>query len=813
MMRLCILLAWIAGVSQIGVPIGFALWPWSLIIAVITVMLLLLIWLRLLHVGIWLRYAILTCCTAAVFSLGHAYANQQLLQRMQYREQQVAKASVIIFVDHMPQKSQLDHNTWQQSVQVLDRHAQVVRWRMQYPVQSTQSLKLGHYYRVQGKILPTHGYAVEGVFNQELWMLQQQYMASFQLELLQPLIPTQFNTTLLRAYVKQHQQFLAVIQRQIEAKRWALRQWLAQQSYQQTGLLLALLSGDQSLLSTATQQQFKQLGILHLLAISGPHVLIFALMCCALLGGVIRFCCPTLFLYWARADLYIWPFVICVWWYCAFVGFEIPALRSLITANIVSSFLLLKQPISPSFILLLSGSILLLFDPLNILSAAFWLSYSASLILLHLYFDRYRHGNSHQHFDWLGRLFRNICSLIMMHWKIFLALLPLTVFIFQQFSWLSPVANLIAVPMIGALIVPLTIIANIFYPLLPELANVIFHLADLLLQLLIWILSLLQPSQANILYAPALQPLQILGLTLGIIALFIPHGVLPRLWIGLCSLLTLYSSQQPAQFELTVIDVGQGQALLLNTAGKHLMIDIGGHYQERQWGIGAQVISPFLIRQGITQLDQLIISHLDQDHRGGLSSLSKQIKIKQIVSNQYDDGFVRDGFADTPFQYCQRGQSWHYENIRIEILSPAPEQLAHIAENKNEGSCVVYIEVPQAQGWKRFLIMGDAGWQTEYQIMQDYPDLQVDVLVLGHHGSKHSSAYAFLQWLQPQLALVSAGWNNRYGHPHPIVLQRLKALSIALRQTSQDGSIRFELTPQRQMQMTLQRDQRLWLRH
>ena len=127
-------------------------------------------------------------------------------------------------------------------------------------------------------------------------------------------------------------------------------------------------------------------------------------------------------------------------------------------------------------------------------------------------------------------------------------------------------------------------------------------------------------------------------------------------------------------------------------------------------------------------------------------------------------------------------------------------------------SCVVYVQVKNAQPYQNFLLMGDAGWRTEYQILQDYPDLKVDVLVLGHHGSRHSSAYAFLKQLKPKIVIASAGFNNRYGHPSDMVRLRLKELKIPLLSTVQQGSIQFSRQANGQMQLHYAREQKLWLK-
>ncbi|MCP5774037.1 ComEC/Rec2 family competence protein, partial [Klebsiella pneumoniae] len=148
------------------------------------------------------------------------------------------------------------------------------------------------------------------------------------------------------------------------------------------GLLLALLSGDESFLDQATEQKFQRFGMSHLLAISGPHVLIFAFIVCGALQYLISSCAPQIYLKWPRQYFLSLPFLLCVLLYCAFVGFEIPALRTLLICVIVTFTLLLRQSMQPLKLLILSAALLLLFAPFSIFSAAFWLSYGACFVLL-----------------------------------------------------------------------------------------------------------------------------------------------------------------------------------------------------------------------------------------------------------------------------------------------------------------------------------------------------------------------------------------------------------------------------------------------
>ncbi|MFM2331805.1 MAG: hypothetical protein RIQ74_628, partial [Pseudomonadota bacterium] len=246
--------------------------------------------------------------------------------------------------------------------------------------------------------------------------------------------------------------------------------------------------------------------------------------------------------------------------------------------------------------------------------------------------------------------------------------------------------------------------------------------------------------------------------------------------------------------------------ILLQHPEQTVMIDTGGSYNETKFSLGERVVIPFLRQQGIRYLDHVILSHLDQDHSGAFPVIQKTFAITQVQSNEYDQKMQ---FKDN-FSFCQQSQHWSYPNLKIEILLPRSEELIYAKDQQNEYSCVVYLQFLNVQPYQNFLIMGDAGWDAEYKLLQQYPDLKVDVLILGHHGSKHSSAYDFLATLKPKLAIASAGFDNRYGHPSQELKNRLQALNIPLLTTVQAGTISF-VFENGKVELKQQRQQIRWL--
>ncbi len=802
-----ILIGWIAGTALMGHNLAFinATWWIWLVLAML-----------IFTIGFYKKrqsavrqplsiFLILISSSWALFCAGYHFADQALQQRLQFRETQTQPFEAIIYVKKI---DELSDNGHKQIAEVLNRYDQPVNWFLYLKKNKDQfdlssSLKLGSYYKVYGTIKPAHSYAVSGAFDQEKWFLQQNVMSAFSVKQIELLSDDEVYRLGYQQHLKQQQSITAKFLLNVEMMRLSFRLKLQTSNYQNKGLMLALLTGDESLLSDEIKQQFQLLGISHLLAISGPHVLIFALMLTWLLQKVIQRYCPQFYLWQPRQIVLLFPFIGCVLLYVAFVGFEIPALRTLLTVCIVGFFLLVRQSIRPFDLLVYSASLLLIFDPFSILSAAFWLSYGACFILLRIY-QTIAKLPQDQPMTYVQKGYFAIKLLVESQWKIFVALLPLVLIFFQQISLFAPLTNLIAIPFLSMIVIPLDILAACLSSIIPILGTLLFYINDVCLSILLWILSFLQ-QVSPALYGVSCTPLMMVSLIVGLIILFLPHGTLPKAWSLICFLpILLGFKAQPTV--LNILDVGQGQAIFLQHPEQTLMIDTGGSYDETKFSIGERVVIPFLRQQGVRELDHVMLSHLDQDHSGAFPKIQNAFAIEQVQSNEYRSTMQ---FKDN-FSLCQQGQQWTYTNLKIEVLSPRTEDLALASSQQNEQSCVIYLTFSNAQPYQHFLIMGDAGWETEYKLLQQYPDLKVDVLVLGHHGSKHSSAYDFLAILRPKLAIASAGFDNRYGHPSLELQQRLKALNIPLFTTVNAGTISF-IFDQGQVQLKQQRQQVKWL--
>lgn len=808
MVLIPILIAWIFGIGSMGsslpvwiTSIAPALWLLSLL-----TLLPHLLKFNIAQNRSFKAFQMLLLCISTTM-LGAHYAELKLKQRLTHRITAIEHMSTLIYVEKIDEQSiQKGETVTKQRVSIVNHDPRLKQdlWVYLKRNANLKNFELGQYYWVEGEVKPAHSYAIAGVFDQEKWFIQHNIMGTMRVSRAELRSKNDVQQLGYSAFIEQHSTRTASILLAIEKKRLDFRAYIQAQPLSHKGLILALLTGDESLLSDTTKAQFKVLGISHLLAISGPHVLIFAVLFCYLFNLMISKFSPRLLLIIARPDLLMIPFVSCVLAYTAFVGFEIPALRTCLTVILISTVLLLRQKIQPLKLILLSASLLLLIDPLSILSAAFWLSYGACFILIRVY-QTIQQQPKNQIKTWKSQLKRFSAVLIESQWKVFIALFPLLIVIFHQVSWLAPVINLIAIPFIGLIIVPIELVAAILSWVFAPVGLVLFHLADSVLSVMLWIFELIQHIFSPKLHWMALTPWMILSLALGIYILFLPRAVVPKAWAILCLLPWLIGTKTETEFSLSVLDVGQGQGIFLNLPQHKMMIDVGGYYDEEQFSIAKQLIIPYLMRQGISTLDQVILTHLDQDHAGAFNFLNQDIAINKVSANERDARF-----KDSNFEYCYEGQQWQFDQIKIQVLAPTESSLSNVQDQKNELSCIVYIQVPQAGNYQHFLLMGDAGWEAEYRLLQKYPDLKVDVLVLGHHGSQHSSSFDFLKRLQPKLAVISAGFNNQYQHPHPIVLARLKALSIPVYSTIQQGSIEFRLKDH-QIQVLAYRHEKLWL--
>jgi competence protein ComEC len=539
------------------------------------------------------------------------------------------------------------------------------------------------------------------------------------------------------------------------------------------GILIALAIGDQQAIAPALWQQFAKTGITHLMSISGLHVTMLAGLFYFLLGWLWRRS-STLPLHLPAQKAAAIGGFLAAFAYTLLAGFAVPAQRTLYMLGVVALARLLNREMAASRVLALALLVVLILDPWAVLAAGFWLSFGAVALLF--YIGNGRLGAAHWLAEW-GRA----------QWAITLGMLPALLALFQQFSLVSPLANAVAIPLVSFVITPLALAGMLpFFDPLLWLANFI---TTGLMYFIDWLaaLPLATWQQAA---PPAWAVLLALG---GGVWLLLPRGF-PARWLGLLAflpLLTITPPRPPAgTAEVAVLDVGQGLAIHVQTATHDLLFDTGPAYSAEA-DSGNRIIVPYLRAMGVRRLNEMIVSHADNDHAGGAESVLAGVPVGLLRTSLPDDHPLKEmAVAQAP---CRAGDSWNWDGVRFTMLHP-PAGLQ--AKKTNAVSCVLSVNA----GGRRLLITSDIETAQESALVGRREGnaanaLAADVLTVPHHGSLTSSSVEFIATVGAQDAIFPVGYRNRFGHPKPDVVARYVQSGAHLHRTDADGAVSVQLEP------------------
>jgi len=534
-------------------------------------------------------------------------------------------------------------------------------------------------------------------------------------------------------------------------------------------MITAFANGDDDAIPDDQWQVLTRTGTGHLIAISGMNIgLVAGLVFLAVrwlwsLPGVTVLLVPAPLMAAAAA-------LLAALGYTALAGFAIPTQRALVMLCVALGGVFLRRRTAPSVLLAAALLAVLLVDPLAVMSPGFWLSFAAVAVILYVVSGVDTKGWKERLIAW-GRL----------QWAIAAGLLPLLLFLFQQVSLSGPFANLLAIPVVELVVIPATLLGVVGSFLLPDsLAAWPFLLAAKAMAILWPLLEQLariegaQWSQHN-------PPLWTLGAALvGVLLLLAPRGV-PARWLGLVWLLPMFlvrpTSPAPGEVRVTLLDVGQGLAVVAQTAGHTLVYDTGARLSAR-FDAGRAVLVPYLRQAGVGRVDTLVVSHGDNDHIGGSASLLAAMPVTRVLSS------VPERLANA--EACRSRQGWEWDGVHFEMLHPDRDS----PFTGNNLSCVLRIVSP----YGRVLLTGDIAAKAERAILLERAgQLAAEVLVVPHHGSKSSSTESFLDTVRPRVALLPVGYRNRYHHPHPAIVARYVERGIALEDSATAGAISLRL--------------------
>jgi competence protein ComEC len=552
------------------------------------------------------------------------------------------------------------------------------------------------------------------------------------------------------------------VERAREAVRDAILQRIADR--QSAGVIAALVTGDQNAIERADWDVFRATGTAHLVAISGLHISMFAWLAVLAVESLWRRS-PGLMLRWPAQHAGLAGGVALAALYAAFSGWGVPSQRTVWMLAVVALLRLAGRQWPWPLTWLTGCTAVVAIDPWALMQPGFWLSFVAVGVLFAAGNGAPDEGPA----GVAGRAYR----LLRTQWVVTLALTPLTLLLFQQVSVAGLPANLVAIPWVTLVVMPLSMLGS----LVPWL----WDLASWAMQALSWVLQWL----ANWPFATLSMPtppvwMAAVGVLGGIVlGMRLPWSV-RALGLPLLAPVLLWQPLRPAagEFELLAADIGQGNAVLVRTASHSLLYDAGPRYSLDN-DAGHRVLVPLLRAFG-DRLDTVVLSHRDADHTGGAAA---------VLAMQPQAGLLSSIEAGHPLQAlhaaerCSAGQRWRWDGVDFEILHPAEGDYAGFTK-PNAISCVLRI----GNGRATALLAGDIERAQEAALVARNADLAADVLLVPHHGSKTSSSPLLLDAVQPRLAVVQAGWRNRFGHPAPDVVRRYAERGIGLVDTPHCGA-------------------------
>ncbi len=562
------------------------------------------------------------------------------------------------------------------------------------------------------------------------------------------------------------------------------------------GMIAALVVGDQAAIDRLDWDVFRATGVAHLVSISGLHITMFAWGAALLVGWLWRrsgrLCMAV-----PACNAALIGGVLLAAAYAVFSGWGVPAQRTCLMLATVALLRLSGARWPWPQVWMLACAVVVACDPWALLQAGFWLSFVAVGVLFATDIGA---GNAHstrasglKNHTLFGqqasagppqgrlapfggsvlRVAKSVGASFREQWIITVALTPLTLLLFGQVSVVGLAANALAIPWITLVVTPLAMLGVVLPGLWDVAATAIGWLYGYLQWLATWPWATISVAVPPLWAAAA-------GVIGGVVL------VLPWQWsmrvLGVPLLLPVLLWRAPlppvGQFELLAADIGQGNAVLVRTANHALLYDAGPRYSLES-DAGHRVLVP-LLQALHTRLDTLVLSHRDIDHVGGAPAVLAMQPQAQLLSSIEDSNPLQ---TLRPATRCIAGQHWEWDGVQFDILHPQAEDYDALATAQakpkpNGMSCVLRI----SNGAQTALLVGDIEQPQEARLVASMGNLEnalkSDVLLVPHHGSKTSSTAEFLDAVAPRVAIVQAGYRNRFGHPASTVLERLEQRHI-----------------------------------
>lgn len=558
-----------------------------------------------------------------------------------------------------------------------------------------------------------------------------------------------------------------------------LRAWLANRialatpDHSQLGVLQGLAVGETQAMTAEQWRVFAATGTTHLMAISGLHISMVAMLLAWCGGSIVWLRSAQRRRFTAVHGKALIGALAAVSYSCL-AGLSVPTQRTLVMLCIFFAARWWRRELSVASALGLALIAILLLDPFAPLAVGAWLSFVAVAVILLAVGGRLAEE----------KLLRGFTHVQL---AVTAGMAPLVIGAFSSLSLISPLANALAVPLFTIVLVPLVLVGTVVSTLSLSVGGLLLGLAATVLNWCWPAMNWLAARSLAVWHFPSLPTLTFVALVLGGLLI-----VIPAIWpvriaaVMLCVPALLYRPSVPAPgaFELNVLDVGQGLAVVVRTHGHVLVYDTGPAFRTGR-DTGELVVLPFLHSAGIRRIDGLVVSHGDLDHSGGMYSLLKGLPTTSVlVGPSIPSTTVAERAGRVNIRHCVRGQRWHWDGVDFEVLHPDASRY----DSDNDSSCVLRISGAGGSA----LLTGDIERLAEAAVVaHGLP--QTDVVVAAHHGSRSSSTPELVDAAQATLAIMSAGYRNRWGFPKPDVTARWQASGATVWSTIDSGALTVEV--------------------
>jgi len=510
--------------------------------------------------------------------------------------------------------------------------------------------------------------------------------------------------------------------------------------------IMAFVLGNKNELEETVNKSYQDNGISHLFAISGMHISLFS--------GLLYFLVKKISYNNYYNFIVVLSFLI---FYMVVLDYPISVVRTIVMFSIFKINKLLNLHISKLDLMLIVFIILTIINPYVIYEVSFQFSYIISFYLV--IFNKQINNSKHKK--------------LYMSFVCFIVSFPIVIYNYYQISLISIFINLFFIPYVSIIVFPLSIITLIF-PFLDNILYIFIYLLETIS---------LNISNIDILKISFIKPSIYLIIFYYIIITLSMYNK-KYLYVLLFTILIhknyIYFDKK---IYITYLDVSQGDSTLITYKNKTILIDTGGSYYSKNISLNRTI--PYLKSIGRNKIDYLIITHGDYDHMGEAINLVNNFKAKKVIFNCGDFNELEQDLIKVldkkkiPYYSCIK--ELNIDNNKLYFLNNKDHR------NENDNSSVIYTELNN----HKFLFMGDAGVEVEEDLTEKYNLKDIDVLKVGHHGSKTSSSEEFINQISPKYSIISVGKSNWYGHPNKEVLDNLNESKIY--RTDEDGSIMFKI--------------------